>query len=147
MPRESEAEQIRREVEDYLAPVLKNMATDTRPLNVSAIARQYKRSRQTYYTHGLVERISDVAEERERVQQSKNGKPKPELQQKLEEARQDARHWEEMYRQVLGKLTILEAYFLNHPGVDIDALYQRGLDKADRGAPAAPRRRQAPSRR
>jgi hypothetical protein len=140
MPRKSEAEEIRSEVEEYLRPVLENMATDTRPINLAAIARQYRRSRQTYYTHGLVERIKCVAEERERVQRGRNGKPKPELQQKLEEARQDARHWEGMYREVLGKLTILEAYFLNHPSVDVDALYERGLSKPDRSAPASPRR-------
>lgn len=134
MPRDSEEEQIRTEVEEYLAPVLANLRTDTRPISVSAIARLYGRSRQTYYTYKLNERIDAVRKERDRV--SSGGKPKSSARLKLEEARKDAQHWEKMYRATLEKLILVENHLQRHPAIDIDQIYARGMRKPDRSDPA-----------
>lgn len=133
MPRKSQEGEVRREVEEYLAPVLANIETDDRPVSVAAIARVYGRSRQTYYRYGLNERIQAVREERERRQ--RGGKPKSSSSRKLEEARADAHHWETMYRKTLEKIIILENYLRRHPGIDVDMIYARGMEKPDRSEP------------
>lgn len=134
MPPKSQVGKIRAEIEEYIAPVLANPKTDTRPLSVVAVAKVYGRSRQTYYRYGLDERLKAVEELRKAEQARQHQKSVRE--ERLDAARADARHWESMYRDVLGKLTILENYLLRHPTINIDRIYRKGLEKPDRTDPA-----------
>lgn len=133
MPRKSQENEVRAEVEAYLAPALADLKGDARPLTVSAIARVHERSRETYYRYNLNERIDAVRKERERVQGG--GRPKSSTHLKLEEARKDARHWEEMYRSTLERLVLIENHLRRHPTTDLDQIY-RGMKKPNRSEPA-----------
>ena len=134
MPPKSQEAKIRAEIEEYVAPVLASPTTDDRPLSVLAVSKLYGRSRQTYYRYGLEKRLQAVADFREghRAQRS----PVRGDEERLERARVDAAHWEMMYRGVLGKLTILENFFLRHATIDVDVVYRRGIPKPDRQDPS-----------
>jgi hypothetical protein len=137
VPRKGEEQEVKAEVEGYIASVLTNLATDKRPLSVAAVARFFKRSRQTYYKYDLDERLAAVSAERARVQRRRPRSATVQLlQEKLDATRREAADWKAKYERVLEKLVLVEHALLNHRTIDLDRIYQRGMPKPDRGEPA-----------
>lgn len=133
MARPEEGTEVRSQIEDYVAPVLAAPTTDDRPLTVAALVRLHGRSRNTWTKYGAAERLQSV--DAFRAAERAHAPGHQTRKSVLDEARADAAHWEAMYRELLMKWTIVEAYFLHHRTVALDEILARGLYKPDRSRP------------
>lgn len=144
MARQSARDRVLACVEEYCAPVRDNPQTDDdRELTVAALVAVYGKpsSPQTWYTHGAddvlkaTERVR--AMRREAVAAAETGAPRRgrrvRRNRRVAEARADARRWEEMYREMLARYTIVERYFQRHRHAgDLDEIIRAGLDNPNR---------------